>query len=356
LEKQEAVRMSKTDLNAKKKTELLKMAQRLGLRGISTMSKDELVSTIHRSQARATAPKRRPLGVAAVAKKVAEDIKRRAVRKRDAEKKTAKPVAVRGSQIVQSKKEQAASAAAAAELSAHKFDVAPAKTPTPKQVFHEEHLGELPDSYGTGRLFLTARDPHWLFAYWDLSWQQMADCRSLASDGRLLLRIFEKNHMQPSHEFTLQHDARNWYIPVNKAATSYTAELGYWRRDGHFHIVSRAREATTPADNVSADTSTQFATIPLDIPFTELLEMIRGHLHYGERLANALHRLQREGFQFPFKVDVNLGPWTAEQSAQLEKLLGGDVLQRFQVGSMEMTEWLRRRLLDRASVCTGQAT
>jgi uncharacterized protein len=344
--------MSKTVLNTKTKVELLKMAQRLGLRGISTMNKDELVHAIGRAQSRAAAPKRQPLGVAAIAKKVADDIKRRAVRKRHPDRKTVKPTppqVARGGPVAQSKKEQAASLAAAAELSAHKFDVAPAKTPPPKQVFHEEHLGELPDSYGTGRLFLAARDPHWLFAYWDLSWQQMADYRGQASDGRLLLRVFEKNHAQPIHEFTLHHDARNWYIPVNKAATSYTAQLGFWRHDGHFHVVSRAREATTPADSISPDTTAKFATIPIDIPFQELLGIIRSHIRDGERLAEALQRLQREGFKFPFKVGIDFGPWTGEQAAQLEKLLGGDILRRLQVGSMEMTEWLRRRLREETS-------
>ena len=29
--------------------------------------------------------------------------------------------------------------------------------------------GELPESYGTKKLFLTARDPHWLYANWDLT-------------------------------------------------------------------------------------------------------------------------------------------------------------------------------------------
>ena len=31
-----------------------------------------------------------------------------------------------------------------------------------------EFLGYLPDSYGTRKLFLVARDPHIVFAYWDL--------------------------------------------------------------------------------------------------------------------------------------------------------------------------------------------
>ena len=347
--------MSKTDLNSKTKADLLKLAQRLGLRGISTMNKDELVESISRAQQRPAAA-RQPLAVAAVAKKVADEIKRRAVRKRDADKAAAsavesatEPRATRRVPGTATKKEHAATVAAAAEQSAHKFDLAPAKTPPPKQVFHEEHLGELPESYGTGRLFLVARDPHWLFAYWDLTWQQMADCRGQASDGRLLLRLFEKNHAAPIQELTLHHDSRNWYLPVNKAATSYHAELGFWRHDGTFNVVSRSREATTPADSVSPDTTARFATIPIDIPFHDLLGLIRGHILDGEKLADALHRLQREGFKFPFKVGVELGPWTAEQAKELQRLLGGDILKRTQVGSMEITEWIRRRLLEETS-------
>ncbi len=347
--------MSKTDLKTKTKAELLKLAQRLGLRGISTMNKDALVDAITRAQSRPAAIKRQPLGVAAVAKKVAESIKRRAIRKREPVKVAAvraekpSPAAPRRSAATAAKKEQAASVAAAAELSAHKFEVTPAKTPSPKQVFVEEQLGELPESYGTGRLFLVARDPHWLFAYWDLSGQQMADYRRQASDGRLVLRLFEKNHPAPIQELTLHHDSRNWYIPVNKAATTYHAELGFWRHDGGFHVISRSREATTPPDTVSPDQTARFATIPIDIPFSELLNIIRSHIRHGERLAEAIHRLQREGFKFPFKVGVEFGPWTAEQAAELERVLGGDVLRRMQVGSFEISEWLRRRLQEEIS-------
>ena len=62
----------------------------------------------------------------------------------------------------------------------------------------------------------------------------MADYRSQSSDGRLLLRVYEKNHASPIQELTLGHDTRNWYIPVNKAATTYSVELGFWRRGRPF--------------------------------------------------------------------------------------------------------------------------
>ncbi len=360
--------MNKADLLAKTKTELLKIAQRLGLRGVSTLNKEELADRIHdaHQQRPKGAAAKQPIGVAALARKVADAVKRRAVRRRagDDEPKTAvAKVATAAKSRLQRPARQPKAAPApepiaagddngatqpSTELSAHKFDVSPAPPP-PSQVFHEEHLGELPDSYGTGRLFLTARDPHWLYAYWDLSWQQMADSRGQASDGRLLLRVFEKNHGDPIQVLTLGHDSRNWYIPVNKAATTYHAELGYWRHDGQFHVISHSREATTPPDAVSADTTARFVTIPIDITFRDLFAIIRGHMRDGEALADALHRLQLAGFRFPFKLGLDLGPWTAEQSSELERILGGDLFRRIQMGSFEISEWLRRRMQEELS-------
>ena len=353
--------MNKADLLAKTKTELLKTAQRLGLRGVSTLKKEELAARIQEAQHRSKgAVVSQPAGVSAAASVDPDFIKRRAVRKRagmveaDAvgtnKLRPARPV--RRPKAAQTRKpvlaEVDASTAPSDELSAHKFDVTPGQPP-PRQVFQEEHLGELPDAYGTGRLFLAARDPHWLYAYWDLNWQQMADYRGQASDGRLLLRVFEKNHGDPIQTLTLGHDSRNWYIPVNKAATTYSAELGFWRHDGHFHVVSRSHEATTPSDAVSADTTAKFVTIPIDISFRELFQIIRGHMRSGEALADALHRLQLAGFRFPFKVGLELGPWTPDQAAELERILGGDLFRRIQMGSFEITEWLRRRMQEELS-------
>ncbi len=346
--------MTKAELLSKTRDELLIVAQRLGLRGISTLRKTELVERVYEEQQKKTAQRaRQPMGVTAVAKRVADAVKRRAVRKRLTpvpKSATAKPAAASrkaaGKRAVTTEAEKPGNGST--ELAAHKFDLTPA-LPAPKQKFIDEHLGELPDTYGTGRLFLAARDPHWLYAYWDLNWQQMADNRGKSSDGRLVLRLFEKNHADPIQELTLGHDARNWYLPVNKAATSYFAELGYWRHDGHFHIVSRSREAATPPDAISTDTTARFATIPIDMSFRDLLGIIRGHMRDGEALADALHRLQASGFRFPFQIGLELGPWTNEQTAALERILGGDMFRRIQVGSGEITEWLRRRLQEELS-------
>jgi len=196
---------------------------------------------------------------------------------------------------------------------------------------------------------LAARDPNWLYAHWDLSAAQMAQFRSQSSDGRVVLRVFEKNRTTPLQELTLHAETRNWYIPVHKPAATFTAQLGIWKAAGNFQVISQSREATTPAGVVSTDTAARFATIPLDVPFAELSQIVRSYVRDGESLAKTLQRLQTEGFQMPYKATVELGPWTAEQAAALERIVGGDVMRRLQMGSFEINEWLRQQLQEQLS-------
>jgi hypothetical protein len=341
--------MNTKTLAAKTKTELLKIAQRLGLRGVTTLTKNKLADKITSAQQqKKTNSQRHPIGAAV--KKITAVVRRRAIRKR---RGTATPAVTPPPKIARKPKavkpeQKPVSSADAAAVAAHKFDVAP-KGKAPKQKLADESLGELPESYGTGKLFLVARDPNWLYAYWDLTGQQMGEARKHASDGRLVLRLFEKNVALPLQELTLHHESRNWYISGVRASTTYHAQLGFWRHDGQFHVIGGSREATTPAAVVSTDTSVRFATIPLDVPFQELISIVRSYSQDGEKLADVLHRLQTQGAPFPFKVGIEIGPWTAEQAAVIERELGGEVLRRMQTSSLEVSEWLRRRLQENVS-------
>src|SRR5689334_12619122 len=110
--------MGKTDLRVKTKAELLKIAERFGLRGISTMNKPELIDTITRAKQRRVLPLKKQ---SVAMQKSAKSVKRRAVRKRaeivvSPAKSKQKPT--RKNQVEE---------VVTAELSAHKFDVTPAK-------------------------------------------------------------------------------------------------------------------------------------------------------------------------------------------------------------------------------------
>src|SRR5436190_763032 len=58
-----------------------------------------------------------------------------------------------------------------------KYEVAPGpepeKRPTPSAPPAFDDLGELPGTYDENTLFCTARDPRWLFCYWDFDWTKI---------------------------------------------------------------------------------------------------------------------------------------------------------------------------------------
>lgn len=140
----------------------------------------------------------------------------------------------------------------------------------------------LPSSYDTGKLQLVARDPHWLYAHWDLSEQQQRRYNSLSADRHLVVRV------QPGairgHAFTEIHvhpESRHWFIHVDRAATTYTAELGYYPTDRKWVAVATSTAAATPPDAVSTDRTIRFATVSVEKP-------LRGSMMRAPRLQTAV--------------------------------------------------------------------
>jgi len=75
--------------------------------------------------------------------------------------------------------------------------------------------GELPASYGTKKLFLTARDPHWLYANWDLAPAQQTELNAASTDGHLILRIYAgKVEGHPAYEIHVHPESRHWFAHV----------------------------------------------------------------------------------------------------------------------------------------------
>jgi len=120
---------------------------------------------------------------------------------------------------------------------------------------------ELPESYGTGKLLLTARDPHTLFAHWDLTNQQQQQYSSLSADGRLALRAYAHAFSnEPAIEVPVQPESRHLFLRVERAGTGYVGELGYYQPGSQWKTVATSAPTTTPSDAPSQDTSVVFST------------------------------------------------------------------------------------------------
>jgi uncharacterized protein len=220
--------------------------------------------------------------------------------------------------------------------------------------------GELPESYGTKKLVLTARDPHWLYAHWDLTREQQLELNSASTDGHLVLRIFAgKIEGHPAYEIHVHPESRHWFAHVERAGNSYAAELGYYSALGKWTRVANSSGTVTPPDAASKDDAAEFATIPFEFPFARLMQIIEEAVRDNIPLAQAIEELRRAGHpDLPrftaaaFAPGNNNNPgtpgparvWTPQQEQALARIINIDETRRIWMGSLEITELIRRRL------------
>jgi len=134
--------------------------------------------------------------------------------------------------------------------------------PMPPAEHLEAEAAELPEAYGTGTLLLTAREPHWLYAHWDLSREEQRRCNALAADQHLILRVYEAVPSGPAvPEVHVYPESQHWFVQVPHADTRYLAELGYYRPGGQWVKISISDVAATPPDTLAEEKTVQLATI-----------------------------------------------------------------------------------------------
>ena len=139
---------------------------------------------------------------------------------------------------------------------------------------HDE--AALPEAYGTGKLLLAARDPHWLYAHWDLTPQQQRRYNALSADRHLVVRVVPGTiGARPVTEVHVHPESRHWFIHTDRAETRYVAELGYYRPGRQWVTIATSAPAVTPPDTVSTDQTVRFATIPAQVRLTHLAALAK---------------------------------------------------------------------------------
>jgi hypothetical protein len=199
-----------------------------------------------------------------------------------------------------------------------------------------EQLGELPSGYGD--MFVVARDPHWLFTYWDFDYAKFPNQRQLG------LQVFREDTLETTVD--INEIARNWYIPVQSANASYRVVFGYKDSAGTWHSVGEAGPTHTPPEAISTQWDTLFATVPMHLTFNLLVDVVEAAKRRGEPLAEALARLQQAAFNGGSR-SPNWGP---AQLQILEALLGKDLLARLSsMDSSELSTFLRTDISSQTS-------
>ncbi|MCD6049355.1 MAG: hypothetical protein K0Q55_758 [Verrucomicrobia bacterium] len=212
-------------------------------------------------------------------------------------------------------------------------------------------LGELPESYGTGRLFLAARDPHWLYAAWDLTREQQRSYNAQSKDKHLVVRVFlNRVSGKPFSETHVHPESRHWFIHAGKGGSRFVAELGYYDKAGKWVSVSQSKSTLTPPDSLSDDLSVRFTELPVEVPFMDLIETVKQELKENVPLGEALEQLRAAGnLALPKAKELAKGIWTAAQQKALAEVVSMDSVRRIWIGSLEITELIRRKLSNELS-------
>lgn len=132
----------------------------------------------------------------------------------------------------------------------------------------------LPGSYGENRLVLMARDPNWIYAYWEVTHERYQETlrKHLAQWGLSspVLRLYDMTPDYPGArqvDYYLNDYADNWYLHMPRPRHTFIAEYGRIFPDT-FVPVLRSNTVTLPPGDISDQFALEWA--PLD-----------WQLHYG---------------------------------------------------------------------------
>jgi hypothetical protein len=90
----------------------------------------------------------------------------------------------------------------------------------------------------------------------------------------------------------------------------------------------------------------RFETIPIEVPFSKLLELVKGAVTEHRPLVEVLEELRIAGHAGLPGPEQSAGsePWTPEQERALAQVVSIDEVRRVWMGSLEITELIRRSI------------
>jgi hypothetical protein len=136
----------------------------------------------------------------------------------------------------------------------------------PPRVFEEERF-IFPETYGVNRVRLLVKDPHWLFAHWDVDPRVRDGLRRekgerVAALARLTLRLTD-DHGGIGGATVLPEGAKSWYLRAVPGHRSYRVELGITLPSGEYRSLARSNAVSTPRTGPSPQKAARRASYRL---------------------------------------------------------------------------------------------
>ncbi|MDP2921715.1 MAG: DUF4912 domain-containing protein [Candidatus Omnitrophota bacterium] len=131
---------------------------------------------------------------------------------------------------------------------------------------------DLPSYNAVSRITLIAKDPFWIYAYWEIAESSVEDVkRQLGGnlDGtRFVVRMYDVtykdfNGFNANHWFDIEvgRHSSNWYISLWNDNVSYCGEIGILHHSGRFFPMARSNFVHTPRSS----SSNRFEEIWMDL-------------------------------------------------------------------------------------------
>lgn len=169
----------------------------------------------------------------------------------------------------------------------------------------ENNEAQIPQDYNDTGIVLMVRDPYWLYSYWNVNHEtkdQIASNFGRWENIALILRVYDTtdvkgfNGSNSNYYFDIQlnHPVNNWYIHVGGPNRTFCVDLGFIQANGSFYTIIRSNIVTTPRDNVSDVVDEEWMVIEED--FRRLYRLAGGEIgNSSAELVEALiKRLERE--------------------------------------------------------------
>ncbi len=249
------------DLRSQTVKDLTSLARKLGLTGIHSMSKDQLVrALVKASKVKAAGASRLASRAKPTPRKKETPVvtaPRAASRSRDANAndqaasvvapaKTTDSRVLRKIQKVNEIREQRK------DLS-HATTVASENRCKPKKPSKPVPM-PIP---GKDRVVLLVRDPYWLQACWDIRRHSVARARAALAEHwhtcEPTLRLMQvdagattSTAESLARDIPIHGGVKNWYIDIQDSPNSYRVDLGYLAENGRFYTLARSNIVATP--------------------------------------------------------------------------------------------------------------
>ncbi len=128
-----------------------------------------------------------------------------------------------------------------------------------------------PQGYGDNKIVLLARDPWWVFTYWEIRKDREEDIvRKMESEGdspaKSVLRVYDITNInfngKNAHSFfdiELKGLANSWYVNVGSPDRSWIVDIGIISKKGNFYLLARSNVIKTPRFGMSDQLDAEWA-------------------------------------------------------------------------------------------------